>query len=118
MLPIFLGAPYPSQQHENNCNQQIELVIVYKHARAITDHKTGMTLTTMNSNKENAINMKEFGFSMRTRNTLHSTYDTELLSSELFSIEQLRRHGGHVARTIQDQLNCQPERNHASCVQE
>ena len=52
-----------------------------------------MTLTTMNSNKENAINMKEFGFSMRTRNTLHSTYDTELLSSELFSIEQLKRHG-------------------------
>ncbi|MEQ1719967.1 MAG: cyclic beta 1-2 glucan synthetase, partial [Nitrosomonas sp.] len=30
---------------------------------------------------------------MRTRNTLHSTYDTELLSSELFSIEQLKRHG-------------------------
>ncbi len=32
------------------------------------------------------------GFSARSRNTLHNDHDTELLRSELFSIEQLKRH--------------------------
>ncbi|MBW8369460.1 MAG: cyclic beta 1-2 glucan synthetase [Thiobacillus sp.] len=36
--------------------------------------------------------MKEFGFSSRTRNALRHDRDTELLRSELFSIEQLKRH--------------------------
>ena len=36
--------------------------------------------------------IKEFGFSARTRNALRNGRDTELLRSELFSIEQLKRH--------------------------
>ncbi|MBL8499784.1 MAG: cyclic beta 1-2 glucan synthetase, partial [Nitrosomonas sp.] len=41
--------------------------------------------------------MKEFEFSARTRNILHNAQDTELLRSELFSIEQLKRHGATLA---------------------
>ena len=36
--------------------------------------------------------MKRFGFTGRTRNALGNDPDTELLRSELFSIEQLKRH--------------------------
>ena len=36
--------------------------------------------------------IKEFGFSVRTRNVLRNGGDTELLRSELFSLEQLKRH--------------------------
>ena len=36
--------------------------------------------------------IKEFGFSARTWNALRNGRDTELLRSELFSIEQLKRH--------------------------
>ena len=42
--------------------------------------------------KENLIVIKEFGFSARTRNASRNGRDTELLRSELFSIEQLKRH--------------------------
>ncbi len=35
---------------------------------------------------------KKIGFSERTRNVLRNDRDTELLRSELFSIEQLKRH--------------------------
>jgi len=42
--------------------------------------------------EENVIVIKEFGFSARTRNGLSNERDTELLRSELFSIEQLKRH--------------------------
>jgi len=42
--------------------------------------------------KENFIAIKEFGFSARTRNASRNGRDTELLRSELFSIEQLKRH--------------------------
>ena len=38
------------------------------------------------------ISIKSFRFSARTRNTLHHDRDTELLRSELYSIEQLKRH--------------------------
>ena len=41
--------------------------------------------------------MKEFGFSARTRNILRDAHDTELLRSELFSIEQLKRQGAVLA---------------------
>ncbi len=41
--------------------------------------------------------MKEFGFSARTRDVLRSAHDTELLRSELFSIEQLKRQGAILA---------------------
>ncbi|PXW84734.1 cellobiose phosphorylase [Nitrosomonas sp. Nm84] len=51
----------------------------------------------MNSNKENIINIKAFGFSARTRNVLRNAHDTELLRSELFSIEQLKRQGAMLA---------------------
>ena len=57
-----------------------------------TDHKTGSVLTTTTSSEEKVIVIKEFGFSGRTRNTLRNDHDTELLRSELFSIEQLKRH--------------------------
>ena len=36
--------------------------------------------------------IKELGFSARTRNALFNDRDTELLRSELFSLEQLKRH--------------------------
>ena len=42
--------------------------------------------------QESVIVTKEHGFSPRTRNTLRNDRDTELLRSELFSIEQLKRH--------------------------
>ncbi len=44
------------------------------------------------SSKENGIVIKGFGVSSRTRNALRNEQDTELLRSELFSIEQLKRH--------------------------
>jgi cyclic beta-1,2-glucan synthetase len=44
------------------------------------------------SSKEPVITFKEFAFSARTRNALCHDRDTELLRSELFSIEQLKRH--------------------------
>jgi cyclic beta-1,2-glucan synthetase len=44
------------------------------------------------SSKEPVITIKEFAFSARTRNALRHDRDTELLRSELFSIEQLKRH--------------------------
>ena len=44
------------------------------------------------SSKEPVISIKLFGFSARTRNALRHDRDTELLRSELFSIEQLKRH--------------------------
>lgn len=64
---------------------------------AHTAYKTGATLTSTSSSKENVINIKEFEFSARTRNILHNAQDTELLRSELFSIEQLKRHGATLA---------------------
>jgi cyclic beta-1,2-glucan synthetase len=42
--------------------------------------------------KENVIAIKEFGLSARMRDALNNSRDTELLRSELFSIEQLKRH--------------------------
>lgn len=47
----------------------------------------------MSSNEENTINIKDFLFSDNPWNKLHSVRDTELLRSELFNIEQLKRHG-------------------------
>jgi len=41
--------------------------------------------------------IKDFGFSARARNALRSGGDTELLRSELFSIEQLKRHAATLA---------------------
>ena len=49
-------------------------------------------MAASNSREENVIVIKDFGFSARTRNELHNDRDTELLRSELFSIEQLKRH--------------------------
>ena len=48
--------------------------------------------TTPNSSLENVIVIKELVFSALARNALRNDRDTELLRSELFSIEQLRRH--------------------------
>ena len=47
---------------------------------------------TPGSSEENVIAIKGFGVSSRTRNALRNDQDTELLRSELFSIEQLKRH--------------------------
>ena len=41
--------------------------------------------------------IKKFGFSARTRNAARSEQDSELLRSELFSIEQLKRHAATLA---------------------
>ncbi len=48
--------------------------------------------------KEHFINIKEFILGARARNTLSNDQDTELLRSELFSIEQLKRHAVTLAR--------------------
>jgi cyclic beta-1,2-glucan synthetase len=55
-------------------------------------HEVSAALTTPSSSEENVIVIKEFGFPARTRNALRNGRDTELLRSELFSIEQLKRH--------------------------
>jgi len=57
-----------------------------------TGQKARAALTTTNSSEERAIVIKEFGFAGRTRNALRNAGDTELLRSELYSIEQLKRH--------------------------
>jgi cellobiose phosphorylase len=57
-----------------------------------TGHPTGAALATASSNEERVIVIKEFGLSARARNALRHDRDTELLRSELFSIEQLKRH--------------------------
>ena len=44
------------------------------------------------SSKENVIVIKMFGFLSPARNALRDAGDTELLRSELFGIEQLKRH--------------------------
>jgi len=48
--------------------------------------------------------IKDFGFSARTRNSLRNDWDEGLLRSELFSIEQLKRH----AVTLAGQHNIDP----------
>ncbi len=55
-------------------------------------------LTTASSSKEKVIVIKEFGLSGRARTALRHDRDTELLRSELFSIEQLKRHAVTLAR--------------------
>ncbi|MHB1189097.1 GH36-type glycosyl hydrolase domain-containing protein [Thiobacillus sp.] len=57
-----------------------------------TAYQASTALTTPRSNKEKVIDIKTFGFSSSTRNALRHDRDTELLRSELFSIEQLKRH--------------------------
>lgn len=54
--------------------------------------------------------MKEFGFSARTRDILRGALDTELLCSELFSIEQLKRHGIMLAGRYKINPNPGPDR--------
>lgn len=54
--------------------------------------------------KENFIHIKEFISNRRARNTLSSNQDTELLRSELYSIEQLKRH----AVTLAEQYKTAP----------
>ena len=56
--------------------------------------------------KESVIAIKEYGFSARSRNTLRNDQDTELLRSELFSIEQLKRHA--VALASQHKIDPHP----------
>ncbi len=51
-----------------------------------------LRLATRSSSEEKFIVIKEFRFSARARNALRNDRDTELLRSELFSIEQLKRH--------------------------
>ncbi|MGB3222942.1 MAG: glucoamylase family protein [Desulforhopalus sp.] len=54
-------------------------------------------LITLDSNEENTKTMKMFGFSAGTGNMLLHDRDIELLRSELFSIEQLKRHAAKLA---------------------
>ncbi|HET9462472.1 MAG TPA: cyclic beta 1-2 glucan synthetase, partial [Thiobacillus sp.] len=56
--------------------------------------------------EETVIVIKEFAFSARTRSALRQDRDTELLRSELFSIEQLKRH----AVTLAGQYQIDPRR--------
>jgi cyclic beta-1,2-glucan synthetase len=48
--------------------------------------------TTANPSEENVIPIKGLEFSSRSENTPHNDRDTDLLRSELFSIEQLKQH--------------------------
>jgi len=60
---------------------------------------------TSNTPKENFITIKEFILGTRERNTLSNDQDIELLRSELFSIEQLKRH----AVTLAEQYTIDPD---------
>ncbi len=66
-----------------------------------------MPLITPSSSKEKVIDIKELGFPSRTRNALRHDRDTELLRSELFSIEQLKRHA--VTLAGQHRIDPRPE---------
>ena len=55
-----------------------------------TGHKAG--IAQLSRVIARRIVIKKFGISLRKRNMFHSDRDTELLRSELFSIEQLKRH--------------------------
>jgi cyclic beta-1,2-glucan synthetase len=55
-------------------------------------YERGLSLTILSSCKVNEMLNKEYGFLAHTRNVLRNGRDTELLRSELFSIEQLKRH--------------------------
>ena len=63
---------------------------------ANTGHKASTARTTPSSSEENVIAItifgKQFGFLLPAQNALRDAGDTELLRSELFSIEQLKRH--------------------------
>lgn len=59
----------------------------------------------LNSIKENSIAIKEFILGTHARNTLSNDQDSELLRSELFSIEQLKRH----AVTLAEQYKIDPD---------
>ena len=70
-------------------------MLIRKHVvvfSANTGHTTSAALDTPGSHQENVIGIIEFGFTPRARNVLRDGRDTELLRSELFSIEQLKRH--------------------------
>ncbi len=60
----------------------------------------------MSTREENTIAIKEIISLARTRNTLRNERDTELLRSELFSIEQLKRHA--VTLAGQHKIDPQP----------
>ena len=62
------------------------------------------------SSKEKVIAIKEFGLTARTRNALRNDRDTELLRSELFSIEQLKRHAVTLAAQHQIDPLAGPDR--------
>ena len=53
---------------------------------------------SLNSPQENFIHIKDFILGTRARNTLSNDQDIELLRSELFSIEQLKRHAVTLAK--------------------
>lgn len=55
--------------------------------------------------KEPPINLKEFFFSARARNTWRKSQDTELLRAELFSIEQLKHHAASLAGQYKIEAN-------------
>jgi cellobiose phosphorylase len=57
-----------------------------------TVHKPGVALVTPGIGEEDDIVIKDFGVSSRARNALRNEQDSELLRSELLSIEQLKRH--------------------------
>ncbi len=61
-------------------------------------------MTASSASEENRIIIKELGFSARARNALSYDRDTEVLRSELFSIEQLKRH----AVTLASQYSIDP----------
>ena len=69
-------------------------------------HPTGTAPASVRSCEEKVIAIKEFGFSGRMRNALRDDRDTELLRSELFSIEQLKRH----AVTLAEQHRIDPRK--------
>ena len=67
-------------------------------------HKAGTVPATPGSGEENGIVTNAFGLASRTHNALRNDQDTELLRSELFSIEQLKRH----ALTLAGQHRIEP----------
>ncbi|HUW26468.1 MAG TPA: glucoamylase family protein [Gallionella sp.] len=66
--------------------------------------------TNQSSIKEHFIDIKEFKFSAHARNALRDDRDAELLRSELFSIEQLKRHAAILAGQHRIELRSGPDR--------
>lgn len=89
--PVCISVLRPDQQL--NADRLKSSVMPRRQARARRPGSASLSC----SSEENIIAIRESGFSARTRKAPRNDRDTELLRSELFSIEQLKRHAAMLA---------------------